>query len=396
MLIKGSVFKLILGGIFTLGLTAVAAGVVYMLYIKPYAPTILNIKMDPTAGSCEPGFTFRDNSQNEDEFRVYRRDPGAGQQFNRLQILTPIPGKGTEVSFTDLPLPPGTYTYQVSAYNGFGESGSNLVPIVVPASDLPMCDPKLYIDPTKLPLNPIIVSLSIINDCSVRISYHDNSTNEQGLKIFRDEPYRDPTFILVKTLGPHAGIPGTYDDKTRLPPGTYGYRMVAFNQYGDSGSNFPTIDVTSVCNPAMKFAPTVDALAIPTAKKLSLVVPTAQNLPSETCNWEAAANVFLRKGPDVVVFDRLVDVKTGKGFPIIGQSEDGQFWVVEVGPGVVGYITKAEKYSRTNGDCSSVPTLKDPPPPVIQAAPTKKRGGNNNGNPTPVPGTPCPVGAVCP
>jgi len=111
----------------------------------------------------------------------------------------------------------------------------------------------------------------------------------------------------------------------------------------------------------------------------------------EACVWQAATNVFLRKGPDVAVYDRLVDVEAGKGFPIIGQSEDGKFWAVEVEPGVTGYITKSEKYSRTNGDCSNVPTLKDPPPPEINAAPTKKPGGTNTN-----PATPCPVGAVCP
>jgi hypothetical protein len=240
-------------------------------------------------------------------------------------------------------------------------------------------------------VNPIIVSLSIINDCSVRISYRDNSTNEQGLKILRDEPYRDPTFILVKTLGPHAGVPGTYDDNTKLPAGTYGYRMVAFNQNGDTASNFPTIEVTSVCNPVMKFAPTVDALVIPTMQKQA-VVPTIQTQSAESCTWQAAANVFLRKGPNVGIYDRLVDVESGKSFPIIGQSEDGQFWAVEVSPGVTGYITKAEKYSRTTGDCSSVPPLKDPPPPEINVAPTKKPGDDNNTDPA----TPCPVGAVCP
>jgi hypothetical protein len=382
MLFKGSVFKLILGGLFTLGLTA-AAGVVYMLYIKPYAPALVAVQIDTLGGSCQPVITFYDNSQNEDEFRVYRQDPN--KPFILISIIHPYPGKGTLIPFSDTSLPPGTYNYQVSAKNQFGESGSELRWIVVSSSVLPMCDPKLYIDPSTLPLNPIIVSLSIINDCSVRISYRDNSTNEQGLKILRDEPYRDPTFFLVKTLGPHAGIPGTYDDNTKLPPGTYGYKIVAFNQNGESASNFPTIEVTSVCNPAMHALPTVDALIFPTAQKQS----------TESCIWEATANVFLRTGPDAGIYDRLIDEKSGATLPIVGQSEDGQFWAVEVSPGVIGYITKAEIYSRTSGDCSSVPTLKDPPP-EIEATPTTQLGGNDNENPTPVPATLCPVGAVCP
>ena len=373
MLIKGSPFKLILGSLFTLGLGAAAAGVIYVSYIKPFAPTNLDVSIDTSAGSCSPVVTFRDNSQNEDVFRLYRWNP-PNTQMTLIEVIPAWPGKGTQLSYYSPPLPTGTYFYKVSAYNKFGESDSDTksVPVMEPCALVP---PE---DPSKLPMNPIIVSLSIINDCSVRISYSDNSTNEQGLKILR----RDSSFSLIKTLGPHAGIPGTYDDNTQLPVGTYGYRIVAFNQYGESASNYIQIDVTSVCKPTMKFAPTVDALLVPTAQKLSV----------EICNWEAATNVFLRKGPDVAVFDRLVDVKTGKGYPIVGQSEDGNFWAVEVSPGVLGYITKSEKYSRINGGCSNVPTVKDPPPPVIEAAPTKKPNDNNNGDPA----TPCPVGALCP
>jgi hypothetical protein len=146
-------------------------------------------------------------------------------------------------------------------------------------------------------------------------------------------------------------------------------------------SNDEPIEVTSLCNPVMKFLPT----------KPALVLPTLQKLSGGTCDWTAVTNVYLRKGPDVAVFARLVLVEAGNGFPIIGQSEDGQFWALDVSPGVVGYITKAEQFSRTNGDCSNVSRLKDPAPPVSAATPTKQPGGNNN-----IASTPCPPGKVCP
>jgi hypothetical protein len=368
---KGLLLKVIFGSL--AGLVA-ATGVIYMLSVN--APT--NLVVTLPASSCTTVITFRDNSQNEDEFRVYRYDPDHGSKL--IRILPASPGIGKQISFTDGPITLGTHMYRVTAYNKFGESDFDQTSVAV--TDELECGLVSYIDPSTLPMNPIIVSLSIINDCSVRIAYRDNSTNEQGLKILRDEPYSAPAFILIKTLGPHAGIPGTYDDNTKLPASTYGYRIVAYNQYGESTSNYVTINVDSVCNPAMKFAPTVDVL----------VVPTAQKLSAETCNWTAAENVFLRKGPDVAVYDRLVDVAAGQGFPIVGQSEDGQFWGVEVEPGVIGYISKSEKFSRILGDCSNVPSLKDPVPPVIEAAPTKKHDGNNNGEPA----THCPVGFVCP
>jgi hypothetical protein len=376
MFSKGFLFKVIFG---LIGIAAVT-GVIYMVFIKPFAPTDEKATIDSIAGSCSPVISFRDNSQNEDEFRTYRWGPN-DKWFTLIGVINSSPGKGTQFTYTDTPLPPGQYTYMFSAKNEFGESYSGMVSVIVTSSTIPVCAPNLYKDPATLPVNPIIVSLSIINDCSVRISYRDNSTNEQGLKIFR----RDDSFNVINTLGPHAGIPGTYDDNTKLSVGTYGYRIAAYNQNGESTSNYEEIEVTSVCNPTVKFAPTVDALLVPTAQKLS----------TAACNWQATANVFLRKGPNVGVYDRLVSVEAGQGFPIVGQSKDGKFWAVEISPGVNGYITKSENYSLTSGNCSSVPTLKDPPPPVIEAVPTKKPGGGDNGNPAPT-ATPCPVGAVCP
>jgi hypothetical protein len=110
-----------------------------------------------------------------------------------------------------------------------------------------------------------------------------------------------------------------------------------------------------------------------------------QIIPSETptptpqaCIWEAAVNVFLRKGPDVGLFDKLDSVEKGKTLPIIGQSQDDQYWAVQVSPKLTGYVTKADKYSLTSGDCSNVPTLKDPEPPEITLPPTKKPGNNDS------------------
>lgn len=51
---------------------------------------------------------------------------------------------------------------------------------------------------------------------------------------------------------------------------------------------------------------------------------------------------------------------------------------MEVSPGVIGYITKSEKYSRINGDCGDVPTLTDPEPPEVAPIPTKKPGAPAN------------------
>jgi hypothetical protein len=376
MLIKGLVFKLILGGLVILGLGAAAAGVIYFASIKPYAPINLDvgIRNNSSIEDCEPAIHFMDNSMNEDEFRVYRRKLGASA-FTLINIHPANPGLEVWLGYVDSALPLGTYEYKVSAYNQFGENFSDIKSGTV--VDSKSCKGITAIDPSTLPMNPLIVSLSIINDCNVHISYRDNSTNEQGFKIIR----LTNIAVTIATLGPHAGIPATYDDKTKLPPDWYRYRIVAYNQKGSLDSNDMDIEVTKVCNPTMKFLPTKAPLA-------PLVLPTLQKLSVETCNWVAAVNVYLRKGPNVAVFDRLVLVSAGQGFPIVGQSQDGLYWAVQVGPGLVGYITKAETYSLTNGDCSIVPPLTDPVPPVVVPTPTVMSGGNNKKT--------CPVGAVCP
>jgi hypothetical protein len=281
MLIKGSVFKLILGGLFILGLSAAAAGVIYFGFIKPYAPTNMVVTISNVGGgsleNCTPFINFRDHSQNEDGFRVYRRNLGAST-FALINILPASPGKGYLLGYTDSALPLGTYQYEVGAYNKFGESYSNIAQGTVVDSNT--CTGIPTKDPSTLPMNPTIVSLSIINDCNVHISFNDNSTNEQGFKIYR----LDPGWSLIKILGPHTGIPDTYDDNTKLAVGWWGYEIVAYNQNGISASNSRLIEVTSVCNPTMKVLPTTAALALPTLKKLS----------GGTCNWVAAVNVYLR------------------------------------------------------------------------------------------------------
>ena len=390
MIFKSSAFKLILGGLFTLGLSAAAAGVIYTSFVKPFAPDGLYIGTTSNSNTspwtnCAPIVQFYDKSVNEDDFRVYRRKLGTST-FTLVQIVPAKAGKGQQIIVADTPLPTGTYEYKVSAYNQYGESYSEIKQVTVNFSDCATVPP---VNITGQPFNPIIVNLSLINNCYVRISYRDNSTNEQGFRIYRAFHPEGKIFwetdILVATLGPHTGIPATYDDKTVLPAGLYRYRISAYNASGQSFSNFSEIQVDPVCNPAVQFLPT----KIPA----TLVLPTLHVLSDEPCNWEAASNVFLRKGPNVGIYDRLIDEPSGKTFPIIGQSEDGTFWALEVSAGVTGYISKSEKFSRTHGDCSSVPTVKDPPPPVIEAVPTKKRGGDNSGDPA---ATACPVGYVCP
>ena len=108
MIFKSSVFKLILGSLSILGLAA-ATGVIYKFYVKPLAPTYFNVTLPANVGAvCEPMITFRDNSTNEDDFRLYRRNFGT-IPFTMIFIFPASPGMGKEFGYTDLALPIGSY-----------------------------------------------------------------------------------------------------------------------------------------------------------------------------------------------------------------------------------------------------------------------------------------------
>jgi uncharacterized protein YraI len=83
---------------------------------------------------------------------------------------------------------------------------------------------------------------------------------------------------------------------------------------------------------------------------------------AQACMWTATVNVFVREGPGASIYPEITAVENGTVLPVIGQSQDGQFWVVQV-EGQSGYVPKAERYGQTSGNCD-VPPLTDPATPV--------------------------------
>ena len=184
MITKGLLSKVIFGGL--IGLIA-ASSAAFIMYVKPWAPSDLSVgTLSPQPNntqwaSCAPILQFYDRSTNEDDFRVYRRKPGASA-FALIQIVPAHAGKGQRIGVSDTPLPTGTYEYKVSAYNQYGESYSEIKQVTVNAAECASVPP---VNGAGAPNNPIIVNLTLINNCYVRISYRDNSTNEQGFRIYR-------------------------------------------------------------------------------------------------------------------------------------------------------------------------------------------------------------------
>lgn len=331
----------------------------------PAAPEITDQKKE---NNCGTFIWWWDNELHEDNVFFHRRIVGV-TDFVPFKVTGPH--AGYPGSFGESNLPPGTYEYKVSVVNEQGEAFSNVSQPITIDSDV--CSDNTV--PNK-PLNPVIISLDRFVDdtCSIRVNYQDNSLDEDGIRIYR-ETAPNADLPMIAELPPSDAPTGYYDD-LNLPPGVYRYRVSVFNENGESMSQysdeFPIQDVD--CN---QFGPPV--LQLPTVGPVNF--PSGD---SQACIWTSAINVFIRKGPNSTLYSDITAVVAGTSLPVVGQSEDGQFWVVEVQPGLNGYVPKAEKFGSTAGDCNS-PTLQDPPVPAATEPDTPqtlacKDGVDNDGD----------------
>jgi hypothetical protein len=123
-----------------------------LLPIEPWSPslgdwfqhlfvTVENLPEAPgipasAVEGCTPRIWISDNSDNEDGFYVYRRDPGLA---NFLKIATLEAHVGNIFTFEDEEVY-GSYQYFVSAFNNDGEAASNIETVEV---DSPNCKPDI-------------------------------------------------------------------------------------------------------------------------------------------------------------------------------------------------------------------------------------------------------------
>jgi hypothetical protein len=279
-------------------------------------------------------------------------------------IKVAAPHAEQAASFLDEGLPAGEYSYRV----GYSDADASYysqqysAPVTLDAA----CGTEPLVD---MPFNPIIVRVDVggIGGCTAQITAKVFADGTEGVRFYRSTSGAE--YIKIADLsfvewfgGPPTGFvfsTNTYSD-LNLQKGTYTYKMSAYNANGEAFSD-PSADVLiseTNCDPKLENIPTVVPIVAMTSTPTLLPAPEPK-----TCIWEAAVNVFVRKGPGASLYPDITGVVTGTQFPIVGQSEDGQFWVVEVEPGLNGYVPKAEKYSRTTGDCSNAPTTQDPPLP---------------------------------
>lgn len=100
--------------------------------------------------------------------------------------------------------------------------------------------PLASVSPTPGPVVPpatpsgLAAETSVCNGgYQVTISWDDNSSNEQGFRVYRKGPLQGDQFQLIHTTGPNADGSAGYVDN---PPGSgeYTYYVVAFNAAGTS------------------------------------------------------------------------------------------------------------------------------------------------------------------
>ncbi|MEF8917653.1 MAG: fibronectin type III domain-containing protein, partial [Candidatus Bipolaricaulota bacterium] len=143
--------------------------------------------------SREIRLTWSDNSDNEDGFRIYR---------NGTEIATVGPNV---TSYTDSGLEQGkSYNYSVASFNEAGESG--------------LREARSVRLPYRTPASPGGLSAKVLSPTEVRLTWNDNSDNEKGFRIYRNEN-------RIATVGSNVT---SYTDSGLEGDTKYTYRVSAY------------------------------------------------------------------------------------------------------------------------------------------------------------------------
>ncbi|MEI6290803.1 MAG: SH3 domain-containing protein [Chloroflexota bacterium] len=335
----------------------------------PKDPGSMNIKTTPVITSinvennCNIRINYIDDVTYSGATVYLKRQIGEGNKFNSVQVA--IVHGAVPASFLEEGLSSGTYTYLVGYFDNSGfYDGKNSSQVVLPDN----CGSEPL---AEKPFNPLVYNVEISNSCNVMIEANIFGNALGGVRIYRSTSGSDFVKIdelsLSEWLGGKSPPPqftsaiGKYYDR-QLHTGKYRYKLSTFNAKSEvfSDSSAEQVITDTVCDPKLDTIHTTAPIITSTPTLLPLPEPIA-------CTWEAVINVFIRKGPSSSQFSDITGVVPGTRYPILGQSEDGQFWVVEVKTGVNGYVPKSEKFSKTSGDCSNQPVLQDPklPPTAV-------------------------------
>jgi hypothetical protein len=193
---------------------------------RPAAPTNLTAT---AIHERRVNLSWTDNSSGEDGFRIERKT-GGGSWVELVAVganATSYPDTGVVESTT--------YTYRVFAFNSTGDSAASNEEIVT--------TPVLTI-----PIAPSSLQAAALSATQVRLTWTDNSYNEDGFKVER-KTGASGTWGQVGTAGAEAT---TYMDSGLSELTTYYYRVRAYNNAGDSDYSNEALITTPENKPKLR------------------------------------------------------------------------------------------------------------------------------------------------
>ena len=155
--------------------------------------------------------TWEDNSDNEDSFIITRKNPDG--TFEKIATLA-----ANTTSYTDKDIEMGkSYQYDIAAVNRFGISKRVISNVVTTTQN------------GDIPNAPEDFKARVLDEKSVKLTWKDNSNNENGFYITRKNP--DGTLSVVAFVEANKT---EYIDKDVKAGESYSYQILAINDNGIS------------------------------------------------------------------------------------------------------------------------------------------------------------------
>lgn len=188
----------------------------------PIAPTGL---IATGAGTTQVNLTWTDASANEIGFRIKRSPTGLAGSFVQIDSVLANITSYSNTGLTALT----TYYYQVYAYNGGGQNGSNVA------------NATTFDNP---PAAPSALVATPVSNTQINLLWTDNSANETGFTIKRGTTSGGP-YTTVGTVGANA----TSFFNTGLTANTQYFYVVSAQNAGGNSPNSNDANATTFVDP---------------------------------------------------------------------------------------------------------------------------------------------------